>query len=57
MLEQVDVYSFGRLIYEMAVGKQLDGASIDKLPDNLIPNIRKFLQRIVLSGIAMFLVL
>ncbi|CAH1266139.1 PXK [Branchiostoma lanceolatum] len=46
-MEQVDVYSFGHLVYEMAFGDQLQTATLEMLPLDCPGELRTFLESIL----------
>ncbi|XP_078677609.1 PX domain-containing protein kinase-like protein isoform X2 [Branchiostoma floridae x Branchiostoma belcheri] len=46
-MEQVDVYSFGHLVYEMAFGDQLQTATLEMLPLDCPAELRTFLESIL----------
>lgn len=42
-MENVDVYCFGHLLYEMAFGIPLFATNCDNIPNTCAPELRKFL--------------
>ena len=40
-MEEIDVYCFGHLLYEMAMGRPLNSETCDSLPASWAPDLRK----------------
>ncbi|CAI9714841.1 domain-containing kinase isoform X1 [Octopus vulgaris] len=48
-MESIEVYSFGRLLYEMAFGEQLLKATCDTFPQHCPPDLRSVLELLLTS--------